>query len=163
MLLDIRDEIPCATEQGINSTTTGVQFTPNRELIRNNRELTPAGGSERKNGSTAIRSSRGNTYATSLAAACYLASTPTRSCRSYPVERRSFFRTPYARPSTRLRFRPIRNLVVDQFELPFFTMVALDRGRAASENRTPNGPSHRFSRLRPRMEGAKTFAAIFCG
>ena len=48
------------------------------------------------------------------------------------------------------RFRPIRNPVVDQFELPFFTMVALERGRAASPNRTPNGPSHRFSRLRPR-------------
>jgi hypothetical protein len=40
--------------------------------------------------------------------------------------------------------------MVDQFELPFFTMLALERGRAASPNRTPNGPSHRFSRLRPR-------------
>jgi hypothetical protein len=40
----------------------------------------------------------------------------------------------------RLRVRPIRNLVVDQFELPFFTMVALDRGRAAFPNRLPKRP-----------------------
>jgi hypothetical protein len=68
-LRDLRDEIPCATEQGINSTTTGVQFAPNRELIRDNRESMPPWGSEQKNGSTAIRSSRGSTWATGLAAA----------------------------------------------------------------------------------------------
>src|SRR5271168_47348 len=39
MLLDIRDEIPCATEQGINSRQTGNLIRPNRELIRDNREL----------------------------------------------------------------------------------------------------------------------------
>jgi hypothetical protein len=38
-LRDLRDEIPCATEQGINSTTTGNLIRANRELIRANREL----------------------------------------------------------------------------------------------------------------------------
>jgi len=38
-LRDLRDEIPCATEQGINSTTTENLIRANRELIRNNREL----------------------------------------------------------------------------------------------------------------------------
>jgi hypothetical protein len=38
-LRDLRDEIPCATEQGINSTTTGNLIPANRELIRDNREL----------------------------------------------------------------------------------------------------------------------------
>src|SRR5271154_5273636 len=31
-------KIPCAAEQGINSTTTGSRFATNRELIRHNRE-----------------------------------------------------------------------------------------------------------------------------
>jgi hypothetical protein len=31
-------KIPCATEQGINATTTGNEFANNRELIRHNRE-----------------------------------------------------------------------------------------------------------------------------
>jgi len=145
----MRGEIPCSTEQGINSTATGVQFTPNRELIRDNRESIPPWGSERKNGSTAIRSSRGSTYATSLAAACNLASTPTRSRRSYPVERRAFF-PPYARPSTPAPLPANPKPGGDQSELPFFTMLVLERGRAASPNSLPNGPSHRFSKLRPR-------------
>jgi hypothetical protein len=38
-LRDLRDEIPCAAEQGINSTTTGNSIPANRELIRDNREL----------------------------------------------------------------------------------------------------------------------------
>src|SRR5271156_1065875 len=35
---NLREEIPCATEQGINSTTTGNLIPANRELIRDNRE-----------------------------------------------------------------------------------------------------------------------------
>ncbi len=37
-LPDNSPEIPCATEQGINSTTTGNEFATIRELIRRNRE-----------------------------------------------------------------------------------------------------------------------------
>src|ERR1700733_10696543 len=37
-LPDDSPEIPCATEQGINSTTTGNEFATIRELIRHNRE-----------------------------------------------------------------------------------------------------------------------------
>ena len=37
-LPDDPSKIPCATEQGINSTTTGNQFATIRELIRHNRE-----------------------------------------------------------------------------------------------------------------------------
>ena len=37
-LPDDPPEIPCATEQGINSTTTGNEFATIRELIRRNRE-----------------------------------------------------------------------------------------------------------------------------
>jgi hypothetical protein len=52
MLLDIRDEIPCATEQGINSRQTGNLIRPNRELIRDNREL----GTGTEKGLKSIRS-----------------------------------------------------------------------------------------------------------
>ena len=38
-LRDLRDEIPCAAEQGINSSGTGKPIFVNRELIRANREL----------------------------------------------------------------------------------------------------------------------------
>jgi len=34
-------QIPCAAEQGNNSTATGNQFATNRELIRHNREFIP--------------------------------------------------------------------------------------------------------------------------
>ena len=37
-LRDLRDEIPCATEQGNNSTTTGNLIRANKELIRYNGE-----------------------------------------------------------------------------------------------------------------------------
>ena len=40
-LPDDPPKIPCATEQGINSTTTGNEFATNRELIRHNRESIP--------------------------------------------------------------------------------------------------------------------------
>src|ERR1700735_4992017 len=36
---DVRNEFPCATEQGINSSRTGNSIRGNRELIRPNREL----------------------------------------------------------------------------------------------------------------------------
>jgi hypothetical protein len=41
ILRDLRDEIPRATEHGINSTATGNAIRENRELIRANRESIP--------------------------------------------------------------------------------------------------------------------------
>jgi hypothetical protein len=125
------------------------QFAPNRELIRDNRESIPPGDRNRK--TARQRSARPEeAHATSLAVACYLASTPTPSCRpncffrhgrAYPVERRAFFRTPYLCPTIHAPPLPANPKPgVDQFELPFFTMVALEQGRAASPNRAPNGP-----------------------
>src|SRR5271156_2343329 len=44
-LRDLRDEIPCSTEQGNQFAPTGNQIRANRELIRHNRESIPPWGS----------------------------------------------------------------------------------------------------------------------
>jgi hypothetical protein len=52
LLRDLRDEIPCAAEQGSNSTTTGDVIRANRELIRHIRELIPPRGPDGKKAPT---------------------------------------------------------------------------------------------------------------
>ena len=47
-LRDLRDEIPCMREQGINSTTTGKSIRDNSELIRDNSESTTWGIATKK-------------------------------------------------------------------------------------------------------------------
>jgi hypothetical protein len=57
-LRDLRDEIPCAAEQGINSSGTGNRIFENRELNRANRESIPTKRPRQKNGGPSFPSPR---------------------------------------------------------------------------------------------------------